>query len=124
MAEKQLSHQVLYFVNDNESYFLLVWLFETYICIIFLRCNDGVDDCVLCPQDISRRNDIIKNEKIERAIPSIPSSNNLANITVIDVEEYMDPLPDYVKQTEAMLEEMEAMVCVPRTAILQLVVKV
>ncbi|XXG71885.1 hypothetical protein AAC387_Pa07g1110 [Persea americana] len=63
----------------------------------------------LSHQDISRRNDIIKNEKIERAIPSIPSSNNLANITVIDVEEYMDPLPDYVKQTEAMLEEMEAM---------------
>ncbi|KAJ8615417.1 hypothetical protein MRB53_034789 [Persea americana] len=27
----------------------------------------------------------------------------------IDVEEYMDPLPNYVKQTEAMLEEMEAL---------------
>ncbi|KAJ8641404.1 hypothetical protein MRB53_018098 [Persea americana] len=34
----------------------------------------------------------------------------MENIRVIDVEEYMDPLPNYVKQTEAMLEEMEAMV--------------
>ncbi|XXG64880.1 hypothetical protein AAC387_Pa05g2715 [Persea americana] len=34
----------------------------------------------------------------------------MENIIVIDVEEYMDPLPNYVKQTEAMLEEMEAMV--------------
>ena len=73
---------------------------------------------------ISRRNDKTKNEKTERAIPSIPSSNNLENIRIIDVEQYMDPLPDYVKQTEAMLEEMEALVGVSRTAILQLVLKV
>ena len=48
----------------------------------------------------------------------------MENIRVIDVEEYMDPLPNYVKQTEAMLEEMEAMVGVSRSAILQLVLKV
>lgn len=78
-------------------------------------------------QDTSRRNDIIENEKLKNAIPSIPSSNNLDNITVIDVEEYMEtgdfPLPNYVKQTEALLEEMEAMVGVSRTALLQLVLQ-
>ncbi|XP_077246321.1 G2/mitotic-specific cyclin-2-like [Tasmannia lanceolata] len=66
-----------------------------------------------CHQGANQRHKLVENEKNKRTVTSALNSNGSENFTVIDVDEYMeannDPLPSFVKHTEAMLEEMEAM---------------
>ncbi|XP_058098523.1 G2/mitotic-specific cyclin-2-like isoform X2 [Magnolia sinica] len=61
-------------------------------------------------QDSNQGNElVVDNEKHKKAIPSIQMLNPKENFTVIDVDDYMEAneLPAFVKQTEAILEEME-----------------
>lgn len=65
-------------------------------------------------QDPNHRNGLVAKEK-DKHLKVIPDSNVMESDTaIIDVNEYMEPddypLPSFVTQTEAMLEEMESMV--------------
>ncbi|KAG9443128.1 hypothetical protein H6P81_018982 [Aristolochia fimbriata] len=55
----------------------------------------------------------LENEKPKKTISSDSAQNQFENFTVIDLDEDMETsdtaLPSYVKHTEAMLEEMDAM---------------
>ncbi|XP_077231232.1 cyclin-B2-2-like [Tasmannia lanceolata] len=65
-------------------------------------------------QGSDRRHGLVENEKNKKTVTSVPNANDSENFTVIDVDEYMETyddhqVPTFVKHTEAILEEMEAM---------------
>ncbi|RWR92962.1 G2/mitotic-specific cyclin-2-like protein [Cinnamomum micranthum f. kanehirae] len=64
----------------------------------------------LSTQDSTHTNESVANEK-EKRMKAIPASNVMENDAAIDVDMEPDdfPLPSFVTQTEAILEEMESM---------------